>query len=237
MGEYSKTITLGDFKCSDETIKFDFKNINNIDVPNCEPKDPLIFIKNESLSKDICDKIIEKFEKDNRRVKGRMGGGKLDISVKNTSDLLLTSFEDWFYFDKILFENLMQNLKEYMFILKDKNINLQGDGNLFDTGFQIQKYDENEGHYMWHNDYSLIKSTHSIFDPSISNRYITFIWYLNDVNEGGETFFMDGKVKPTTGKLLLFPATWTYLHKGDIPRSNSKYIITGWLYNNSISKL
>jgi hypothetical protein len=63
------------------------------------------------------------------------------------------------------------------------------------------------------------------------------ILLLNDVNEGGETYFIDGKVKPTTGKLLLFPATWTYLHKGDIPRSNSKYIITGWLYNNSITKL
>jgi hypothetical protein len=60
---------------------------------------------------------------------------------------------------------------------------------------------------------------------------LTYIWYLNDVNEGGETIIWDNhKIKPTTGKLLLFPATWTYPHSGLMPISNDKYIITGWIY-------
>ena len=51
---------------------------------------------------------------------------------------------------------------------------------------------------------------------------------MNDIEEGGETYFYNGKVKPEAGKLILFPATWTYNHKGNMPKSDDKYIITGW---------
>jgi hypothetical protein len=57
------------------------------------------------------------------------------------------------------------------------------------------------------------------------------MWYLNDVEEGGETeFFGNYKIKPETGKFVLFPATWTYPHAALVPRSGDKYIITGWFY-------
>ena len=64
-------------------------------------------------------------------------------------------------------------------------------------------------------------------------RVITFIWYLNNVEEGGETeFWKDYNIKPTTGKLVLFPASWTFPHRGKMPISDDKYIITGWIYLN-----
>jgi hypothetical protein len=51
------------------------------------------------------------------------------------------------------------------------------------------------------------------------------------VNIGGETEITGYiKIKPKTGSLLLFPATWTYPHCGKMPISNDKYIITGWVY-------
>jgi hypothetical protein len=63
------------------------------------------------------------------------------------------------------------------------------------------------------------------------HRIITYLWYLNDVEEGGETVLEDNIfIKPTIGKLLLFPACWTYPHCGRIPISSNKYIITGWIY-------
>ncbi len=76
-------------------------------------------------------------------------------------------------------------------------------------------------YYKWHHD-------------SLSNknkeRLLSFIWYLNDVHVGGHTEFIDGtKIKPETGKLLIFPSTWTYVHQGAPPISNTKYIITGWI--------
>ena len=63
-------------------------------------------------------------------------------------------------------------------------------------------------------------------------RIITFLWYLNTVEEGGETEFFNGRIsiKPEKGKLLLFPSTWTYIHRGNMPISNDKYILTGWIY-------
>jgi len=68
-------------------------------------------------------------------------------------------------------------------------------------------------------------------DNQATGRIITFIWYLNNVEEGGETLFEDFKIKPMEGSLLFFPATWTYPHSGAMPTSNDKYIITGWIYN------
>jgi hypothetical protein len=53
---------------------------------------------------------------------------------------------------------------------------------------------------------------------------------LNDVQDGGETIFMNCKIKPKKGRLLIFPSTWTYIHGGNIPISNDKYILTGWYY-------
>jgi hypothetical protein len=90
--------------------------------------------------------------------------------------------------------------------------------------FIIQKYIKNEGIYTYHNDFN--------YEPC-RYRLITFIFYLNSIDHGGETEFKNGKykIKPEQGKLLLFPASWTYPHCGKTPYSEDKYIITGWLYS------
>jgi hypothetical protein len=64
-----------------------------------------------------------------------------------------------------------------------------------------------------------------------SARYFVFLWYLNDVTEGGETEFVDlgVKVAPRTGRLLVFPPYWMYQHAGLPPLSNDKYIISTYL--------
>jgi hypothetical protein len=57
------------------------------------------------------------------------------------------------------------------------------------------------------------------------------IIYLNDVNEGGETSFLytGNKVKPRKGGLLIFPSAFPFVHRGEVPVSNDKYIIATWL--------
>ena len=48
---------------------------------------------------------------------------------------------------------------------------------------------------------------------------------------GGETEIWDShKIKPECGKLLLFPSCWTFPHRGNVPISGNKYILTGWVY-------
>jgi 2-oxoglutarate-Fe(II)-dependent oxygenase superfamily protein len=64
-----------------------------------------------------------------------------------------------------------------------------------------------------------------------SNRYLVFIWYLNDVAEGGETDFPDLGVRigAKAGRLLVFPPYWMFQHAGLPPKSNDKYIISTYL--------
>lgn len=62
----------------------------------------------------------------------------------------------------------------------------------------------------------------------VSSRYLVFLWYLNDVAEGGETAFvdLDLEVKPQAGRLLMFPPYWMFQHAGRAPISNDKYILS-----------
>jgi len=63
-----------------------------------------------------------------------------------------------------------------------------------------------------------------------ATRQISIIAYLNDVDEGGETFFeaLDLRVQPKRGRLLLFPSFFNYIHKGEAPISGPKYIVVSW---------
>lgn len=90
--------------------------------------------------------------------------------------------------------------------------------------FRIKRY---------HNDGNDVFSDHiDTADISTSKRFLAFFWYLNDVEEGGETEFLnfDLVVKPRVGRLLVFPPLWMYPHRGNAPISNSKYIIGSYLH-------
>jgi Rps23 Pro-64 3,4-dihydroxylase Tpa1-like proline 4-hydroxylase len=84
---------------------------------------------------------------------------------------------------------------------------------------KIQK----SGKYEWHSD---------ACNQTKEERVLTFIWYLNTKDQDGETDFLYKKIKPHTGKLVIFPATWDYIHRG-CPTEN-KYIITGWIYRSAL---
>jgi hypothetical protein len=68
---------------------------------------------------------------------------------------------------------------------------------------------------------------------------LAFLYYLNDVEEGGETeFFYQGiKTKPKKGSLVIFPAGFTHTHKGNVPFSDDKYVVTSWLMYNRAEQL
>jgi prolyl 4-hydroxylase len=65
----------------------------------------------------------------------------------------------------------------------------------------------------------------------LSSRYLVLLWYLNDVEAGGETRFpqLDLSVDPRAGRLLMFPPYWMYQHEGMPPRSGEKYILSAYL--------
>ena len=88
---------------------------------------------------------------------------------------------------------------------------------------QIQWYKPGEGYHKWHIDGAQM---------SACDRAMVYMTYLNDVTEGGGTMFYHQKVttKAVKGKTLIFPAAYTHLHKGEISKTQHKYILTGWIW-------
>jgi len=182
----------------------------------------LIFTKKNSLPSEFCSHVIDKFEKDERKIQGVTGKG-LDLDIKRSHDLRISNLDGWEEEDEVFYNSLVDGVSEY----KDKvkslhpNFEVPDYGVLSDSGYQMQRTKIGE-YYKIHHDFVV---------ESPGWRFLTYIWYLNDVDEGGRTEFINGKkVKPKTGKLLLFPATWEYHHQGLPPISNTKYISTGWMY-------
>lgn len=70
---------------------------------------------------------------------------------------------------------------------------------------------------------------HFDFGPE-TPRTISALLYLNDVEEGGETYFdqFDFSVTPKAGRLVLFPSTFPYSHEARLPKSGNKYVLVTW---------
>ena len=191
----------------------------------------LIFIKNDSICHDLCDEIITKFENE----PNKMDCG-IQKNIKDTTDFIMPiNCEKWYKIHKCLLKELTKNLNQYLdslchdedklsceeskedFIIIDKKKTIL-------YNFMVQRCIKNKGKYTYHNDFNID------FEKK-EYRIIRYIWYLNNVEEGGETgFWNDYKIKPEKGKLILFPACWTFPHCGRMPISSNKYIITGWIY-------
>ena len=194
------------------------------------------YINKNSISKELCNDIINMFEEDSNKYEGRTAGG-LNKDIKDTLDFQIPKIADykWSKTRQFLEKELEKNIKIYVKNINDAMETCEESSSskykvfdnfvTFDT-IQIQRYKKQKGRYVYHQDFSTDWENKKY-------RVITFLWYLNDVYEGGETeFWTTYKVKPEAGKLLFFPATWTYPHRGMMPISNDKYIITGWIFLN-----
>jgi hypothetical protein len=90
----------------------------------------------------------------------------------------------------------------------------------------LQKYQVGKGAYFhWHSE------IYPDEDNEALHRVLFFMFYLNDVIEGGETEFYYQKLKitPKTGRMVIAPAGFTHTHRGNMPTSSDKYIATSWL--------
>lgn len=88
--------------------------------------------------------------------------------------------------------------------------------------YKVQKTLPGGGYHVWHCEHS---------GRSYAQRLGTYVLYLNDVPEGGETelLYQHERVEAREGRLVVFPASWTHTHRGNPPLRGAKYIMTGWL--------
>ena len=192
-----------------------------------------IYVRDNALPIDFCDRVIQRFDGDDRKEDGIIGGTiqsqRVDKNVKDTKDLKISVYDDWKYEDDIFFKSLSEGLQKYYDHIIDKNAGIcnvvpSSSFDTNDTGYKLQMY-EPEGAYHWHHDWSM--ESHPV-----STRIFTFMWYLNTIDEkdDGYTEFADGtKIQPVVGRQVFFPATWTFVHRG-YPSKVRKYICNGWIY-------
>jgi prolyl 4-hydroxylase len=182
----------------------------NKDIPMSRLSD-WIRVYDDGIPEDLCDRFISKINDDpsftlNETWRKCTGYSNIDSS------------SDWDYF-KLVIKTLFDRYKS--------DVNCNG---LNHVGFieapNVFKYDSSsaeEEHFNYHAD---------TWDMSTASRQLSIIAYLNDVEEGGETDFVDLNisVKPKRGRVLFFPPFYTYQHQGNPPVSNDKYIVVTWLH-------
>ena len=196
--------------------------------------DPYIYVQDNMLSNSRCKEIIKKFEDNkNQHHQGETSAG-INLDHKNSRDLLVTGLSNWKEEDELFHDIIVEGHKNYYTHLNSVS-NFTGfndpsyryaygplykDGlDLLDTGYQIQRTEPGKG-YVWHDDYT---------EYNGQIRYLTFILYLNTVEEGWTQFYNGDQVSPRAGRLVFFPATWTYVHQG-YPPKQTKYLMTGWMH-------
>ena len=94
----------------------------------------------------------------------------------------------------------------------------------------IKRYKINEGFHAEHIDN---------YSQHTNNRIFACIWYLNDIEKGGETEFtvLNRTIKPKKDNILIFPCNYLYPHQGCVPLSGDRYIITWFICSPTASDL
>lgn len=180
-----------------------------------------IFYVKELLSEELCRTIIANYEQDARRHPGYVlrgqGEKELQNEIKVSTDLVIPQDGAW----AAAFDGVNQAVNNALQEITAQVPSLQI-WPLWWTGYKIQHYRKNEGHFKWHFD---------ALGPGTWHRQIAMIIYLNSVAEGGETCFhrQSLRVKPVAGDGLFFPTFWTHAHCGEVPRSEDKYIISSFV--------
>ena len=227
--------------------------------------DDFIMVIDDVLPKSLCENIISTFEQSPNKSQGSTGGG-VDPAKKRSTDIYFSEVPEFSdAFKQVMAytsEGLQAYLKEYYcalvgpisLMVKHPTTgqpvqldadnfeevgmpNLAGLANyLFRSGrVNVQKYDKQTGGYpYWHSE---------VFPQSGHNealhRVLLWMFYLNDVEEGGTTdfFYQKRSVKPKAGRMVIAPAYFTHTHRGQMPISNDKYILTSWILFNRAEQI
>ncbi len=170
------------------------------------------------ILKTECDKIIEYYEQQVNfgNAYERLQSEKTTLNKKRDTSVNINGYIKEF---KVLFANFDLALRRY---IDNTGIDEFYDGFKY-VPFKIQKTLPTEGYHLWHIEHGTSRDC--------SHRVIVFSIYLNDLEEGGETEFLHQsvRVKPKTGRIVFWPASYPFVHRGNPPLKGEKYIITGWL--------
>lgn len=91
--------------------------------------------------------------------------------------------------------------------------------------FNLQHYAPGEGFRQWHCDWAM---SDEATEPS--HRVLAWILYCDSVEEAGTEFhWQQHHEVAERGKLVIFPASPSHIHRGRVNHELSKTIATGWI--------
>tara|TARA_B100000131_G_scaffold196144_1_gene188552 strand:- start:3799 stop:4410 length:612 start_codon:yes stop_codon:yes gene_type:complete len=180
-------------------------------------QDDFIGVYDNVLTKEQCSNFISFFE--NLRKTGfttphQLENHRIDMEEYNDSwhyDLnAATPVSDTF------FNVTSQCVNEYL-----KKYTVLGQSRFLFYDFKLKKIPVGGGFHDWHFENSTVISC---------ARQLVIQIYLSDIEEGGETEFLylNKRVKSKAGRLIIFPAGYTHVHRGNPPIGQEKYIATTW---------
>tara|TARA_A100000172_G_scaffold77312_1_gene61530 strand:+ start:1768 stop:2364 length:597 start_codon:yes stop_codon:yes gene_type:complete len=187
--------------------------------------DNFIGVYDGYISQEECKHAINLYEAENKfnNTVNRIGFEDASILEKQDQQFFAGSnnLKVWWKELKTLIINFDMAWKHYQ-----KNVGARasfGQDEFYYTQLKIQKTLPTEGYHIWHVEHQ----------KGFENEARAFVFsiYLNDVEEGGETEFLhfSKRVKPKTGRIVIWPASFPYVHRGNSPLSGEKYILTSWM--------
>jgi hypothetical protein len=176
-----------------------------------------IHIYENSLEPDICNFLISLFDQIPDKHERHDNNGKPNFTQFNLTENRELTPEVNQVHNRIIRKIFEYRDKYYEFV--DKRVFPEEHAL---EQFRIKKYEPNGVDQF---------DTHvDVVDYGSSRRFLSFMWYLNDVESGGQTIFKDVQIQPKQGTLIMFPPLWMFPHKGEPPISGPKYIMSAYLH-------
>jgi hypothetical protein len=171
------------------------------------------------IEKEICDKIIELYDLYDSV------HGSLKSSSYGMSETSLTRNDTCIFCTEDLFPSIRNYINEVVHCCFDEYRKefFQAESVSIDFNeVKLQKTPIRGGFHSWHAE---------VHDMATIERCMVWMIYLNDIPENeGETEFLWQKVRvqPKAGRVVLWPAFFTHVHRGNPVYTHPKYIATGW---------
>lgn len=217
-----------------------------------------------AMSDSLCDRLIHTFNRHPSVAPGQTGRG-VDVEKKRSRDLMLDAHPELSALKDELLAVTLKHSVDYFnryslalmgavsvavsddngvaVTLTPDNFKTLGEPRteaivkyLFRSGsVNVQHYEQGKGGYPhWHSE-QFPQQGHN----EALHRVVLYMFYLNDVEQGGETefFYQNRKISPKKGTMVIAPASFTHSHRGNVPLSNDKYIATSWVMFNRAEQL
>jgi len=177
----------------------------------------LIKVYDNALESSVCDFLVNFFETNKDKQELVQNDRKPNFTQLNLTENCKISPE----VDNVhnfLISKVFEYKKKYYEFIDDRCF---PETHNFEQ-FRIKKYNPGGN--------DLFDTHINVVDYNTARRFLSFLFYLNNVDDGGETVFTNLKIKPKMGSLLVFPPMWMFPHRGEPPISNTKYIMSVYLH-------